>query len=429
MVLSRWLRLSVFPEDVQSISFIFSRISALRSLAENLLIITLILYFLDTLDDISVGVVWSVYFLILAVVDYPTGILGDHIGYRKLLTIAYLLKIIAVLFLIFGSGITYYVIFMVFFALGDSQESGALESWYDNHYKEKMDGLDDNRELYTAFTARKSGLIYTMAIIGFTAGGFITNSTSPQLLFSIYLVLEIIIWLFIIKMPITPRIEKITIKGYFQTLYLSLKVFFSNKVIFFYLLGTAILWTANESIWFTFQLYRLYREYTGSDQGTGILRSLVFLSGLLWSLLIIPVIKFFKNERLWVFVSSFLSNTVFFVLVIWYYTSIPPNGFRLTLVIGFLLIYQIPASWEALEGILRQKITIDLIPNNVRNSLYSMLPTISRLMGGIFVFLTGVIIHKWGFVMSLWWVAGVSLVGSLMLGLGLLVNHPEESTS
>lgn len=419
-MISRWLNLSLYPLNLRQISITYFKIIVCRNFAYNLFIITLVLFLLDNLSAISVGLIWGLYFGISAIIDYPTGILGDLIGYKTLLLIAYIMKIVSTLFLIFGNDFWHYAIFMIIFAVGDSQESGALESWYDNQYRDIMAGIDETRDLYMSFIAKTRGTLYFAAVIGYALGGIITTLTFSKLLFIFYSLLNVLILIFILEMEKAKLPEKVSFKEYLHTLLESIRVFVSNRTLFFYLLGTAFLIAANQSIWYTFQLYKIYRDYTGSDAGAGILRSLVFLSGLLWSIAIIPLIKKFKHEKVWVFLSSVISNSFFFVLVIFYYIFFPPKNFNIILIGGFLLIYQLPASWEALEGILRQRINLDLIPNTVRNSLYSLLPTISWILGSFFVIVTGFVMERYGFIISMWWLVLVCIIGSINLGIGLL---------
>jgi hypothetical protein len=164
----------------------------------------------------------------------------------------------------------------------------------------------------------------------------------------------------------------------------------------------------------------LYRDYTGSDAGAGLLRSLIFLSGLIWQLLVIKIIHRFKNAHFWVFLATLVSNALFFVLIFIYYLEVPPGEFDLTVIVGFLLIYQIPAAWEALQGTLQQRINLDLIPDDYRNSLYSLLPTLSRGIGIVFVLVAGLLIDSYGFNNIFYLLIVTSLLGSLLLGIGLL---------
>jgi MFS family permease len=237
---------------------------------------------------------------------------------------------------------------MFLFAIGTSQESGALESWFDNTYRNMAQKDDPDREIYTRYQARVSVILYTMAILGFLVGGFFATVVSRKFVFLLFLLLLVIVFLIILFIlpkdkPIT---DAINVRSYIKRVKESFAIFIQSKTIFFYFTGIATIWAVNESIWHTYVLFKLYRDYTGSDAGAGLLRSLIFLSGLIWQLLVIKIIHRFKNAHFWVFLATLVSNALFFVLIFIYYLEVPPGEFDLTVIVGFLLIYQIPAAWE-----------------------------------------------------------------------------------
>jgi hypothetical protein len=225
-----------------------------------------------------------------------------------------------------------------------------------------------------------------------------------------------------------PNPDAISITKYIRRVKESFTIFVRSKTIFFYFIGIATIWAVNESIWHTYVLFKLYRDYTGSDAGAGILRAVVFFTGLLWQLLVIKIIHRFKNAHFWVFIATLVSNALFFVLIFIYYLQLPPGEFDIIVITGFLLIYQIPAAWEALQGTLQQRINLDLIPDEYRNSLYSLLPTLARGIGIVFVLIAGLLIDSYGFNNIFYFLILTSVLGSLLLGLGLFCA-PKQTNS
>ncbi|MDH5645073.1 MAG: hypothetical protein OEZ01_03650, partial [Candidatus Heimdallarchaeota archaeon] len=401
-----------------------------RSLAHNLFIITIVLYLLDTLSPVQVSLVWMCYFTTLALVDYPTGNLGDIWGYRRVLKIAYLTQILSIPFIIFNdllgiviSDSEFYssLIFMVLFAIGSSQESGALEAWLDNRYHQLVENKDNNRETYKGFLAKSGPFINVMSVIGFVLGGFISSYYSRKLVFIIFMILLIGLWFMINVFVIETKSQQTGAIIFFKQLQDSFTVFLRNKVIFTFFIGLAIIGAANESIWYTFLLFRLYRDYTGSDVGAGIIRGLIFLLAIFWQLVMIRFIRHFKREYFWVFIATLLSNAIFFLFIKLYYVYFPPTNFNIYLILGFILIYHIPIILEALQGILEGRIMLDLIPDNYRNSLYSLLPTIARLFGIPFVLISGWIVANYGLIQLFYFLILVSLLGSILLGISFKI--------
>lgn len=169
--ISRWLGIDNLSPVLEKSIATSVLINAFRAISHNLFIITSVLYFLDTLEPLQVGLIWGAFFITQALLDYPTGNLGDAVGYKTILLTGYIFQIIAVPFLLFDDRIKYSpleltsifaanLVFMIIYAIGTSQESGALEAWLDNRYRVMSDD-DSNREMYKHFQA-KAGLIHNV---------------------------------------------------------------------------------------------------------------------------------------------------------------------------------------------------------------------------------------------------------------------------
>lgn len=393
-------------------------IGAIRALSDTLFYITLVLFLIDTLDALNLGIVWGVHFGTLAILDYPTGVLGDVIGYKQVLLLAYIFKIGSILFLILSQTYASILVFMILYAVGLSQESGALEAWFDNSYKSL--GVDEDRKNYTAFIARLFVFVNIFSVVGFVSGGIITTFFSVDILFYSYFVS--LIATFLVVLFAMRGVESATQSNYYQQMIRTLRLFFSNKAIFFYIVGTAVLWTANESIWHTFISVRLYRDYSGSVAGAGLIRSILYVSIVFYQVLVVRFIKRFSATNSWILISSILSNAFFFFTAMLYFIFFPPSTYNIWLIIGFISLYQVPMFLESIEGVLRSRVTIDMIPDEYRNSMYSLLPSIVRLFGAIFVFIAGAIVAQTELLGSFVWLIAVSLVGSMLLGVGLYHN-------
>ncbi len=432
MAFDQWLGTSGLPHNTKNVLALNVLINSIRTFADNLLLIVLVLFLLDRLDPVAVGLAWSIFFGIQALVDFPTGNLGDTIGHKNVLLIAYLLQIFSFPFLLLSDAqLPFFAItetigiflFMFFYGLGISQESGALEAWTDNIYRK--DNIDPQRAIYSQFIAKSELIIKLATMMGFLMGGFVSTLISPFVVFWIVLILRVFTFLIIAWKMDSDDSSKYArkISSYVGKAQKSILAFLRSPIMLTYFLGIATLWAANEAIWYTFILFRIYREYGGgTDAGAGIIRSIVFLFGILWQLVTIKIIHRFKHAAFWVFIASLLSNALFFALLMLYYRAFPPTTFSLLLLAGLLLIYQIPIFWENIQYVLQQRINLDLVPDEYRNSLYSLLPTLTRLLGVPFVYLTGVLIEQYGFYVSFYWLIAVSIAGSSLLALSLLLS-------
>ena len=426
-----WLGVQSLSDDLKNLVRVRLVVNFPRIFAFNFLIITLTLFYLDTLNPTEVGLVWGAYFTVLALLDYVSGTLGDQIGYKRVLLSGYVTKAIAMPFLLFGNSFIHYLAFMILMAVGESQESGSLEAWFDNQYRPRAETEDPDRKIYTQFVARAGPLYNIMTVTGFSLGGVVATAISRQAVFLVFAIVTVLELLLIQKVmwESETRESGKGVGDYLGRVRESFTVFLNSRVIFFYFLGIAAIWAANESVWHTFISVKIYFEYGGSDTGAGLIRSLVFASATLWQFLVIKFIDRFKRPHLWVFLSTVISNASFFALILAYYQIVPPVAGALVPILGLLVIYQIPVAWETLQFTLQQRINLDLIPDKHRNALYSLLPTLARLFGVPFVSITGFITGVGGFVGSFYWLIAISFIGSILLGVGLLLGADSASSA
>ncbi len=393
-----------------------------RLVAFNISGMFIILYLLDTLESTQVGILFALSYLILSLIDYPTGVLGDIIGYRKVLLIAYLFHIFSFILLIFSESFVPLLLYSALSAIASSQESGALESWFDNSYRTLSIDIDPDRRIYNSFQARKSLISHILLGGSFIIGGLIAQFISRKLLFAaslgFLLVVTILVTLFI-RDDYTVQTDFTTSK-YFQQFLGGFRYLLSNKGILFFFVGSTIIWAANNSIWVNFLLFPMYENYSGGqDNLTATLRALIFASGVFWQFFIVRYISKFKRIKRWILITTTLSNPVFFFMVYYYNIWFPPIDQDLSLVIGLFLIFQLPSMWESLEYILRSRLNLDLVPDDIRNAIYSLLPTLTTLIGVPGALLGGQILSQYGFLPAIFAVVIISSIGVMVTGIGL----------
>ena len=417
------------PTSIHDIK-IFLSIDMIRTFSFNLMIISLVLTLTDTLPGTVVGFLWGVNFLFHAILDYPTGVLGDLIGHRTVLAFAYLSKALAVLVLLIANDPTEYMVFMIISAIGNSQESGALEAWFDNRYNNLAATVDKERTIYLKLQAVRLPLLTAMSIGGFLVGGIIASASSRTNVFVLHFLIEFVVLvlvLLLLRGRASVKSQAVSVRGYLQKAVNTLGFLLRRRYLMLYFLGTALIFAVNGTVWWTLMLFQLYRDYTGSDAGASVLRSLVYLSGVFWQVILVRIALRFRKAMFWVFLSSLLSNAVFFLLVMFLYLILPPSGLLILPIILLLLIYQIPSFLESLDAMLRNKLNLDLIPDDYRNGLYSLLPTLVTILGFPFVFVAGATIEGFGLVAGFVILIGISLAGSFLLGLGLLSGRQKLS--
>jgi len=307
-------------------------------------------------------------------------------------------------------------------ALASSQESGALESWFDNKYRILAEKTDPDRESYKSFQAKRNILLYVLMGGSFIVGGIISFYLGRKFLFGLSLILIVLMFFLIfgqMKDETTIKHDFNT-KKYFDQFFGGIKFLFSKKGITLFFIGSTIIWAANNSIWINFLLFKIYEGYSGgSDNTTAIFRAIIFASGVFWQLIIVRYISKFQNTKLWILVTTSFSNPIFFGLIYWYFLTFPPTSLDLMLLFGLFIVFQLPSIWEPLEGTLRSRVSLDLVPDDKRNAVYSLLPSITNLFGIGGALLGGLVIENYGFAEAILLTTLVSTIGVIIVGIGL----------
>ena len=114
----------------------------------------LILFILDTIGYELSGKVFATLFLVQALIDYPTGVLADWIGHKRVLLFAYVFHMLTFGLLGIYSQINpsdpykYLMLVAILRSVALAQESGCLQSWFDNSYNDIALHQDPDKKIY-----------------------------------------------------------------------------------------------------------------------------------------------------------------------------------------------------------------------------------------------------------------------------------------
>ena len=133
-------------ETITSLLRRYLLLDSSRWVAFNISTMFVILYLLDTLESTQAGLLFALSYIVLTLVDYPTGVLGDVIGFQKVMILAYGMHALSFILLILSDSFVPLLIYGGVSALASSQESGALESWFDNNYRILAEKADPDRQ-------------------------------------------------------------------------------------------------------------------------------------------------------------------------------------------------------------------------------------------------------------------------------------------
>ena len=137
-ILVNYLGVQTLSTDVRSIIFKYMILNYSGLIVSLLSNTFFILYVIDLTNYTQAGFIISVMLLVQILTDYPSGSLGDYIGQRWLLIFANIFFAGACFLLAFAESFPHLLIMAAILGLGNAQNSGTLETWIDNNYKQKI---------------------------------------------------------------------------------------------------------------------------------------------------------------------------------------------------------------------------------------------------------------------------------------------------
>jgi len=356
-----------------------------------------VLFILDEFGATKAGLILSAYFLTSSLLDYPTGVISDYLGQKIVLFFAFITYSLS--FYILGSATTDFTLILgiMINSFSMSQQSGAIETWFDNNYKILENGLDKDRKLYRLITARIGVTVEFLGGFMLLLGGYLSVTQDREFVFTIqsilYLILSFIV-LFYFKSHYKREKTKEN-SNYLIQFKLGIYVVTSNKV----LLGLVIAFmihTAVLNTYANFGLFPLYFGYTGSDLGASYFRFSLFVAGSIATWFIASWIKGLE-VKVWLR-RIHLAHTIFFLPVmgmLFFYFPIK-NEYNPTAIVLFALTIFFGHLMRRSIQLILQRIYLDLVEDEMRNAFYSLLPSLSTLLISPFIALSGYFVDYYG---------------------------------
>ncbi|MFX1284830.1 MAG: MFS transporter [Promethearchaeota archaeon] len=425
MVIRRYLGIESLPEEAKSMVKNFLTIELLNSFLFSLSSTFYILNAIDKIGFTLAAVITSVMLMIQLMCDFPSGSLGDYIGQKWVMTLAYICYSMAFFLLSIAQTFPIFLLIALFNGLGNAQSSGTIESWFDSNYKRTSKQFDPERKVY-GFVRDRVGLATNISLaISFMIGGTLATVFSRQLVFFLQVFLTIFLIVYTLK-----NLNDIDFDGdlsgesesqkrsYVQYLKGGIKFMFLSKATFFLILGLAI-YQVTWLIWGNLILFPLYFGYTGSDFGTSVIRTIIFLLEIPARLYVAKWSTRFKNAQFPFFL--FLHLSIFFPAYLILFLLLPPqNSFNLIGFLATIIIMNVSNSFIVrIAYILRDRIIIDLVPSEVRNSVYSLIPTIISVFGIPLLVIVGQLVEYFGLIAGVVFAFGICITGSSILLISL----------
>lgn len=368
------------------------------------------------------------------VLDYPTGGIGDWIGQRWILAASY--ATFSLVFALTAIGVLFpnfwfFIIVYILTAAAAALNSGALMAWFDNNYR--VAAKDPERKAYSKAQGRMGMVFQTAATVVLIPGAILAVIIAPTGVFLVQAGLCFIlciasVFVFRDSSEVIENRPKRSLRSYFSILKEGLLFSVSSRLVLFFLIGTVLI-SSTVLVWAEMILFLIYWEYLGQNiVAIAVFRTLLFGVGVLW---IERAGIWTRNldPAKWIPRSRALQTCgpLFYFLFAAIYFFMPPLGIfipfpfmyiqlaTLIICLGFILT----GVFSSFNNILNQRLLLDLIPDKVRNGIYSLIPTLTLIFAVPQFILFVPVLIIYGPVVVLCGLGVVSIIGVIITKLGL----------
>jgi len=381
-----------------------------------------------------VGVLAAISMGFQVVMDYPTGGIGDWIGQRWILAASY--AGFGVVFFLTSVGVFFpyfwfFILVYIVLAIAAALNSGALMAWFDNNYR--VAAKDPERKAYSKAQGRMGMFFQIAATAVLIPGAILASIFLPNGVFFFqtfmcgFLCIGALI-LFRDSPEVIENRPKRSLTSYFTILKEGLKFSVSSRLVLFFLIGTVLV-TSTITVWADMILFLIYWQYLGQNiVAIAVFRTVLFAFGVLW-IERAGIWTRNLNPPKWIPRSRLLQTCgpLFYFVFAVIYLIMPPLGIFIALPFMYFQLstiiicagFVITGIFTAYGNILNQRFMLDLIPDNIRNGIYSLIPTLTLLFAiPQFLFFVPLLI-LFGPAAVLFGLGVVSLIGVVILFLGL----------
>jgi MFS family permease len=399
-----------------------------------------------------VGILVVVQMAIQILFDYPSGAIGDWIGQRFVISSAFFLHALTFFMISLVTTSSPFWFLVLIYALqgvANSQESGAWGAWFDNNYRAAMPS-DTDRKQYGVFQGRVGMLFQIVATASLIPGSILAMIFTRAWVFQIQAILCTLLAIAVLRIiQDFPEVEaarvKPTMSEYTTLLKDGVKFLFSDNFIMYLTVGTMLAMSCI-MVWGNLILFPMYYSYLRTDVAVAAFRTLLFVPGIfslersgIWSRKFEPK-KWIPRFRI-LQTCGFIFFSVF-ALIMFVFPPAPAGSPTYEVYFPFtdVAIFMVPIDsiipvivifstfvstgfFHEFANILTQRQLLDVIPNRIRNSMYSLQPTIATLLAIPQILVFGWIISDFSFSIALAGVGLVSLLGVILIRHGL--SHPK----
>lgn len=411
----------------------------------------------------GLGIVGGLVVLQMAVstlLDYPTGALADLVGQRFILASAFLTYGVAFFLVSLVTSSSSLMLLVAIYALqgfAQSQQSGTLATWFDNNYRVAVPA-DSDRKQYGVFQARVGMMFQIAATLSLIPGAVLATVLGRAWVFQVQAILCIVIALVVLRIvqdlpevkaaKEKERTTRISPSEYVGLLKGGVRYLMEEPWVKYVIIGSMMA-TSTVMVWGNLILFPMYFSYLLTDVAVSSYRTLLFTPGVIsrersgiWSRRFEPK-KWIPRFRL--FQAGGFAFYIAFAAIMFFFPPPTAGGSFLELflpftdtvfmtipsasVIPIILIaitFSLTMVSAACADILTQREMLDVIPNNIRNSMYSLQPTIAMIFAMPQIGLFGWLIPIIGFPTTLIIIGLINIVAVAIIRKGLHQPKPAE---
>jgi len=403
-----------------------------------------------------VGTLVVIQMAVQIILDYPSGALGDWIGQRWVIAagnFCYAISFFMVSLVTSATPFSFLIAIYVLQGFANSQISGAWGAWFDNNYRVAMPS-DEDRKQYGVFWGRTGMIMQIVSTAALIPGAILAVTVGRPWVFQFQAVGAAIFSLMVLKLVRDfPEVEELreerpSMVEYVTLLKSGVSYLFSNNFVKYIILGS-MLATSTIMVWGNLILFPMYFSYLLTDIAVAGYRTILFVPGVftqersgVWSQRFEPR-KWIPRFRL-IQACGFVFYIVLSIFMLVFPPVVDTTFISVTIPFTAIEILQVPTAniipiiliasmfsvtmlFGGFAEILTQRELLDVIPNKIRNSMYSLSPTIATLFAMPQIAIFGWLIPIIGFPTTLAMIGFISLMGVVMIRYGLNQEKPERT--
>ncbi|MHA1966662.1 MAG: hypothetical protein ACW964_02555 [Candidatus Hodarchaeales archaeon] len=393
-------------------------------------------FILKALEYVSyeeLGILLAVQFTVQIIIDYPTGTVGDWIGQKYVYASALLFFSTGFFIFALAKSFDLHLIAFILLGIANAQNSGAWRAWYDNNYKLYFPE-DEERNLYALIAGKARSLFLVCQGAATIIGGFLVIIIGRATMFFLVSITDgLLIIIFLIYMQDNPIIQRVKPKigEYFHLLGEGISFSFKHRYFRVILLGTLITNVA-VTIWANFLLFPFYESYAKTDSSIGLFRAILFIESAFFAWIAASIAARVTKKSVST-IYTILSSTVlplWYFLLIGVYLFVPPSEtFQILPLVLLVIVWVVSHFGYPLVSLLLQRIYLDIIPDNNRTSIYSLIPALTSLINIPVMIIGGIIVEHTSFVIVTSIIMSLCIIGGIISGLAVYFYGKEKSTA